>query len=262
MPKKIIILIAALTFFSGLNAAFLTVNNQPQSSGRGNMASSSEISRLSPFNPAGNLQFCANYNIPFGLNELARQNIDAALPLFERSLIISLENFGNPVYRENSIFAAYPLYKSNQISLVPALQYNYLSCVEKNYSTAGAGISALLIPVPQVEIISSISNAFSTSFNGETPEADYQLSCRYKTAENSSFYLGVEKDQNTPAVVKCGAEITLLEKISLEAGYNFEPALYTAGFSFLLGNWNFAYAFNYHDQLGFSQLAGLSFELK
>lgn len=262
MLRYFFILISLSALFCKLNGAFLTLFNQPQSAGLGNIASITEVSRLSPFNPAGTMRFNANYNIPFELNELARQNIDAALPIFERSLIISLENFGNSVYRENSIFAAYPLYQTNQISLVPSMQINYLSCSEKNYSAAGAGMAILLIPVPQMEIITSINNGLNISFNGETPEAAYNLSCRYKTAEYSSLFLGLEKDQNTPAVVKCGAEVTLLEKITLQAGYNFEPALYTTGFTLLLGNWNFAYAFTYHDQLGFSQLAGLSFELK
>lgn len=254
-----ITLILFFSFFNSLDAAFISFIDLPQSAGRGNIASTSEISRFAPFNKSNKLVINAAYSIPFGLKELTRQSISTSFPVFGNSLILSADNFGNEIYRENSFFAAYPVFSTEIVSFVPTVQINYLNTSEKSYTAVGGGLAFLFVPIQELEIISSATNALFTAFGGESAEANYQLSFRYKPDDDIAFFLGLEKDLKTSAVVKTGTEIRLLDKIHLQAGYNFEPALYTAGFDFLLSNWVFGYAFTYHDKLGFSQLAGLSY---
>lgn len=254
-----IVLILWCIVVNRIDAAFISFIETPQAAGRGNIASTSEVSRFSPFNAGNKIVINTVYSVPFGLAELTRQSINLSFPAFSNSLILAADNFGNEIYRENSFFAAYPVFDNDIVSFVPNVQINHLSTSEKSYTAAGAGLAFLFIPVSELEIISSATNALFTPFGKESAEANYQLSFKYKPDSDFAFFLGLEKDFKTPAVVKTGTEICLLDKIHLQAGYNFAPALYTSGFDFMLSRWIFGYAFTYHDKLGFSQLAGLSY---
>jgi len=203
-----------------------------------------------------------SYEMPFGLTELSRESVGVSFSAFDdKKFYLSVVNFGNKTYRENSFTFAYALLDDDSYQFTPSISWYLLQAGGVSYYSLALNIAAYYKVSNLIEIITAINNLYSLRLvEDEKLPMYYTFDLRFKLNNNFYLYSGIEKDIKYEAVVKAGLEYKPLSFLSLMGGYNFEPELYSGGFEIQFESFRFGYAFSYHTILDFTHATGVIYE--
>lgn len=260
MLKVILVLVI---FVSSLISSFEQYSIEACSSALGDVALFDLPTRYSPVLLGNKSVVRFGYALPFGIAEFSREYISYNFELLdEQKFYIFMDNFGNDIYRENSLTVAHPVIDEELFQITPSFTYYLLQSGEENYNSASLSLTTYFQLLERIEIVTDVNNLYSLELtDNEKIPVYYNLDIRYRADEKIYIYSGIEKDSKYGAIIKSGIEYRALEYLNLLGGYNFNPEKFSSGFEINFNSFRFCYSFSYHSVLDFSHFAGLSYEL-
>jgi len=254
------IFLAVLMIYLATYASFEAVVINPNSVRTGNISGFKKGDSTIPFMSYNSNTVSANYMIPFGLTELAMQEVLYFGKFRDYPYMISGVNFGNADYRENTFKFTAGVFSNKDMQIFPSVKFLNLKDELGNITSFGIDLSAKYSVYEKLTAVISVINIYAY----ETDEVDIPmtmcLNFEFRGMEYFNLYTGIEKDSRNESVFKTGLEYIPFTFFSISAGYNFDPELITTGFSLEYKGFNFNYGMSYHFDLDYSHSFGIVYE--
>ena len=220
-------------------------------------------------NPAGLSQIEAFgttlfYARPYGLKELAYGSLSAVVPTRGISLGMSIQSYGNSVYKENTFSSAVAHQLSRHLMIGATIRYAHLSI--RRYGSSGTvaldvGLLLHLNPNWKWGFSSRNLNRSKIGQEHEPLPQIFQTGFSVKIADLIRLNCDVYKDVRFPLELRCGAEARPIQNLLLRLGFGTEPSRLAAGMGLFFGKLRWDYAFYTHSDLGLSHQMSISFFL-
>ncbi len=201
---------------------------------------------------------------PFGLSELARSSVVAAMPTGWGTLGAAASRFGFALYNESVFSLSYGVNATDRLSFGVTVDYDLL--VIRNYGRGSTiGVDA--------GIIVGLGHNFSWGFSalnlnapaiGESNEKLPQVvmtGLRYRPFQAGAMEIDLQKDVRYSPELHIGAEYTILDVLSLRGGAASELSAYSAGVGIAIGPVQADYAVVSHLDLGLSHTFSVTIRL-
>jgi hypothetical protein len=257
MKRSILtILFAAISAFASFESVIINPN-------------AVRIGNISGFKPGDVLipdmnylasQISASYLMPFGLEDLAMQELSYSGRIGNVPYVIYASNFGNEDYRENTVGLSAGVYSVKDLLIYPALKLYNMKNELGNEVSAGIDMNAKYVLYEKLTAVMSVLNLYAYETDNVDIPMTICLNFEFRGVEYFNLYTGLEKDSRNKASFKTGLEYEPFEFFAVSAGYNFDPALITAGFSLKYKNFMFNYGMSYHFDLDYSHSLGIVYE--
>jgi long-subunit fatty acid transport protein len=167
----------------------------------------------------------------FLLKELSHINLGGVLPTSMGHFGISIEQFGLSKYSEQQIGLSYARKFSKKISI--GAQFDYLRLRIPDYGAAGFfnfEIGFLLKIFPQLDFGAHLYNPMPTKLTDiDTRTGSFAFGLAYRPSDKTTLMAEIEKDITYAPTIKAGIEYQPVKVLTLRAGYNTQPALFTFG---------------------------------
>jgi hypothetical protein len=214
-----------------------------------------------------NIEVGAYYENRFQVKELGLAAAVFILPVKKGTFALSYRQFGYTDYSENKAGLAYAMKIGERVSAGIQVNYQTLRLGDvygsKSLLTAELGLQAKL----SKELTMGVHLYNPLRVNITESPLEYvptilRVGLDYRFSDKLFVAAEVLKDIDHPIVFKTGAEYRLHEMFSLRAGLSTNPVLNTFGFGLYLKNFVFDIAAGYHQVLGITSQAGISFRFK
>jgi hypothetical protein len=212
------------------------------------------------------LTAAAAYSLYPSFTPFDRKAITVVTPLFNGGFGASIFHFGDELYNEQIISAGY----ANSLGLASlGAKVNYIQYQAENFGTRGVftvSLGGIAKITPRFFVGSFISNVNQPNIGGdgsvESIPTRMYLGLAWKPAEKTFLTTEVEKDLDAELLFKGGIEYKLHKKFTARTGFNINPNAAFIGSSFHARKLKFAYAAQYHMQLGLSHQVSLSIQAR
>lgn len=198
----------------------------------------------------------------FLLSELGSYSFGIALPTNSGTFGLSLNQFGFEGYNEQRVGLAYGRQLFDKLSI--GAQALLLHTQIPEYGSQAAvtfEIGALIDLLPQLKIgVHTYSPIRVSVVESEYLPSILKAGLQYRPSEQILLLAEVEKDIDYPARAKFGLEYQVAEPFRLRVGAATNPTTVSFGLGYqVLEQLRFDIASAYHEVLGFSPAAGLSY---
>jgi hypothetical protein len=212
-----------------------------------------------------NWSVLANAERRFGLAELSFYAFGAALPTRSGAFGVSFQQFGYRDFSQQKAGLAYARRLGE--NLFAGAQLDYFQTKISEYGSAGvvtfeAGIQGVISK--NVILGAHVFNPAAVSWAaGERLPVVFALGASWAANEKATLYFDAEKDLDFPLNLKGGFEYRPATPIYLRLGFNSDPVSLHAGAGWVLPNGlSVNIGSSYHQQLGYSPVAGVVFSPK
>lgn len=255
-------------FYYSVGQVFTDVGARSVALGKSNVASPSLESIFQ--NQAGIISIqdflvSVSYESRYAIKEYSIMAIGAVIPFTHGTFGISYMRFGRNLYRFNKTGIAYARSFGDRISA--ALQFDILSETYPENGepffiiTAEMGMIAKINPEVTVGAHLFNPGSFKNTWmigNYSTPMI-FRCGMDWRISNQLNWCVEFEKSNNKSALIKTGFEVVALRDFKLRAGVKGLDLQPSAGFGFVKESLTVDMAFSYHDNLGFSPNATLSY---
>ncbi len=222
------------------------------------------------YNPAGlaSLQSFETsvFVIPqqFGLSQLRTISLAAAVPTNLGTFALGVSQFGFELYRETQVSLG--IGETIDWGVSGGLTANLFHISLGDYgSTQSATVDIGLLAhfQEQVTLGFSYKNLLGATVGSQKDRLPqvFSFGTSYTPVNNFLLTLELEKDIRYPAIIKAGAEQTILDLLSIRAGVSNNPDKFSGGMAVRYSQFEFAYAGYSHPQLGWTHQLELTFQL-
>ncbi|MGE5316112.1 MAG: hypothetical protein ACM3Q4_15570 [Acidobacteriota bacterium] len=261
-----------LAFFSAADCAWASFERlaQPASlAGRalaGCAGTDADCVQKNPASPAGitsvHLSLFHSPS-PFGLPELSRIGMSAAMPFHFGTLQCTATRFGSSLYREHALMLTYAVKLDEAFAAGISYSYNALS-IERYGSAHASGIDLGIqaSPVTGLTLGASVLNVNHPAIgsnNDELPRI-VMLGMSYAFGTQARFALDIVKDVRYPESVHAGVEASPVSFLLLRTGASTGPARLYGGLGIRLSAFEIQYAVVTHQELGLTHTFGISID--
>lgn len=261
MKRGYILILSIFLFGSVLFASFENISISPITIASGNI-SGFQIGDTSIPYLSSKISFVSlNYLYPFGLSEISREDVSIQAKVFGTNSLFRFINFGNSIYRENTLQYSAQVFKLNDFSIIPGASFFNFHTENENIFSFGIDITAFYKILDNLEGLCSIKNFYSYENDKIDIPLEMYLNIHYLPTNILDIYLGIEKDDRYKANVKTGISYKPIGAVSLMMGYNFEPKNLNTGFTIKYRKYKFSYAISYHFDLEYSHAIGIIYEI-
>lgn len=205
------------------------------------------------------------YENKYLLKELGYKAGVLVYPAKAGTLALSFNHFGYSAYSESKIGLAFARRFGKYIAFGLQLDYNMARLAEsygnRNFLTFEAGMLANI--TPQLAIGVHIYNPISaklSEYNDERAPVIFRIGAAYEISGKFLLTAETEKNIETDASVKAGVEYKLISQLHLRAGISTNPASNSFGVGIFTGHFTIDVSTSYHQVLGFSPQASLSYK--
>ncbi len=219
------------------------------------------------YNPAG-LAWVSSFRgaaffspAQFGMNELRKVSVGAAMPFAFCTAGIVIEHFGYNLYNETNAALAFGAKVNEWVSLGATTHLHRLA-IERYGSSSqfildAGGIAAVTEDIRAGWCWTNITQA-SIGIQPEQLPQIFSMGVCYEITGNSRLTAELEKDIRFPIIKKFGYEQQLLDMLSLQLGISDNPDKFSCGFGIRANGFEFSYAGCSHPQLGWTHQVELS----
>ncbi|NJN28462.1 MAG: hypothetical protein HC819_22065 [Cyclobacteriaceae bacterium] len=205
---------------------------------------------------------CFGYDRYFAIEGFDRVAAAAIQPFQFGTLGASVYRFGDELYNESIISAAY----GNKIGFVSlGLRVNYLQIRVEEFGTSGAlffdfgGIVSLIPKLSFGAYISNISmSGLSDESSTEIPVI-MKIGFSYRPVKSLKLNIDLNKDMEYTPNIKAGLEYSIQDKFFVRTGLNTDPFVGFFGAGVWLNRFRIDYAVGANAYLGSSHQATVSF---
>ena len=260
-------------FIIALAPSFAGGENRPVGSRSASMSNSSVcLSDLwSAFNNQAGLAHITQaqagfyYENRYLLKELGYKAAAFACPFEAGALGLSFTHFGFSAYNESKIGLAYAKKMGKYLSLGVQLDYCMIHLDENygNHSFVTFEAGALSNISPKLTLGVHIYNPVHAKISGNTDErapAIFRMGAAYSVTKKFMITAETEKNIDHKAVLRSGFEYQLTPVVNLRAGIATNPATVSFGVGVCTGNLVMDFSASYHQVLGFSPQASLTYK--
>jgi hypothetical protein len=205
------------------------------------------------------------YENRYLLKELGYQAGAIAYPLKSGTLGLSFNHFGYSAYNESKIGLAFAKTFGKYLAFGLQLDYEMTRLAEsygsRNFVTFEAGMLANI--TPQLVLGAHIYNPFSAKlaeYNDERAPVIFRLGAAYTLSDRFTLVAETEKNIYTDASVNAGIEFKANNQIFLRGGISTGQTAFSFGAGFLFGNLMLDISSSYHNILGYSPQASVSYK--
>ncbi|GAB3339705.1 hypothetical protein GCM10027429_26450 [Marivirga atlantica] len=205
--------------------------------------------------------FQNKYNLE-GFNSMAAI---IASPIPSGSLAIGVNRFGDGLYNEHRVSAAY----GSQIGIIQiGGRASYLQYFVQGFGTATTYSLDFGVIASLTKTLTIGANAYniSQSVISEQDEEEVptllMLGIQYKPVEYFFINTEIEKNLNMPAFVKLGLEYTITERFFLRTGIQSDTFESFYGFGMKFFGFRCDYALSLHQELGISNAISLQYKIQ
>lgn len=259
--------------FITLSPSFAGGGNRPAGSRSASMSNSSVcLSDLwSAFNNQAGLaqitqaQAGIYYENRYLLKELGYKAAAFACPFEAGTLGLSYTHFGFSAYNESKIGLASAKRIGKYLSMGVQIDYCMIHLDEnyENHSFFTFEVGVLSNISPKLSLGAHVYNPLNVKISkksGECAPAIFRMGASYMVTNKFMITAETEKDINHKAVLKSGFEYQLTPVVNLRAGIASNPASISFGVGIYKGNLVMDFSTSYHQILGFSPQASLSYK--
>lgn len=204
------------------------------------------------------------YENRFLLKELGYKAAAVAYPLKSGTIGLSFNHFGYSAYNESKIGLAFAKAFGKYLSFGLQLDYNMARLAESygssNFVTFEAGMLANITPklVLGAHIYNPI-NAQLAEYNDERAPVIFRVGAAYTLSDKFTLVAETEKNIYTDASLKAGIEFKANKQIYLRGGISTGQTAFSFGAGFLFGKFMLDISSSYHNILGYSPQASISY---
>lgn len=207
-----------------------------------------------------------NYSQLFNLKELRYSNGLVGIPFKSLGLGVSIEDFGNTLYRETKIsIGAAKLFYNNVLAVGLAVQVYHVSIERYGGSNSfGLNLGMRYRLLDGLQVAGTIENFNRPKLNGlgEQIPQRIQIGFEYQPLEQLAAHLKVQKDSWFSSEVLLGIEYRMLSNLQLCSGYSTLASIPSFGVMLDVANIEVSYALQYHFDLGPTHFVGIAFNPK
>ncbi|MCJ7813147.1 hypothetical protein MUP95_07520 [bacterium] len=222
------------------------------------------------FNPAGlsqsnktSLSFFSSRL--YGLKELTVEALSSIFPTRYGRLGLTIQTFGNALYRENTFAFGWGYPFSNTIHLGILIRTVQLQ-IEKYGSEIALAIGGGCLLQFTDQLIWGISamniNQARIGKQKDPIPRITRLGISYRATKNTLLSLEVDKDSRVPLEMKGGLEICPVPELSLRCGFGRDPSYVSAGIGVLWNIFSCDYGLSIHPILGITHHGSLTISSK
>lgn len=201
----------------------------------------------------------------FLLNETSTKGLAVAVPTTNSGVFgASMNYFGYSLYNEKKFGLAYAKAFGKNISA--GIQLDYLNSeFAENYGsksifTVELGFQANLSDKIRVGFhVYNPQKAKLADYNDEHTPAIMKIGAGYLFSDKVTWTLEAEKDLDASGTIKSGIEYRIADPLYLRCGINSNPVKSAFGIGILLGDFQLDLAADYHQVLGFTPQASLTY---
>lgn len=205
------------------------------------------------------------YESRFLMREFAFSGLAAAMPLGNGAVGLSYTGFGFSVYQENKVGLAYAQKLAKTFSASVQLNYHNTRINTDGYgsrSNVTAELGVRMDVSKKVVIAAHLYNplrAKMNDFNNERLPTVLRLGGAYRISDDLLLAIETEKDIEQEPLFRGGIEYRPADILFLRVGASNQPGLLAFGFGFAFDAWRFDIATSYHNLLGYSPQASLTY---
>lgn len=208
------------------------------------------------------------YESKFQIDELSLVSGSLVLPIPSGNFGFSFFQFGKGNFKENKFGLAFAKQLTNNFSA--GIQIDYLSQVfpensrAKGFVTFEGGIiyAASEALILGAHVFNPLLGGIETLNGKHKVPAIYRLGGQYYFDKMVLAVFEVEKDTESPLLLKAGIEFQPVEKLALRFGVSGKPFRTTTGLGYTFGKITTDIGFSYHGNLGITPSVSLQFALK
>lgn len=210
--------------------------------------------------PAGGI----SYESRFQLQEMSYKSVAFAYPLKSGTIALSSSQYGFKLWSESKVGLAYARRFGRYFSGGIQLDYFYLN-KEDPYGNKS-------ILTFEIGILSKISNKITVGFQLSNPLnssiSDYsderlpaclRLGASYTISESFTLMAETEKQIHNDPSFKCGVEYTINKFVCFRTGVNTSLSSFSFGTGIRYAHFQFDLSSSYHQVLGFSPQASVTY---
>lgn len=210
-------------------------------------------------------QFSFSYANPFGIKELNHGTFSAIIPVYRGRLGFAAKTFGNKLYNENEYFVSYA--QSLQGKFFYGASVRFLRLEISKYGQDSAigldlGFSTIINPMIKWGFFATNVNRANIGAHRESLPQIYITGFNIKPVDNLFLNVDIYKDTQFPTEIRFGMEYDIFSRLALRSGFITEISSFTAGMGLRFSHFDIDYAFQSHNDLGFTHQFSLTFSLK
>lgn len=201
---------------------------------------------------------------PFGLKQLSSGFLAYHEPTSFGSLGLGLMTYGFELYRENKLTLTY----SNSLDkkYFIGTNVNLHSLTIKNYGSDfiySLDLGALIYFTDDLRWGVFVKNLNRATWQNDSEPIPvvFKSGFSYDLIRSFSLNVNIEKELLFDPNINFGLNYDLLDFISIRTGFSTFPSRFSAGVGFYYKNFQFDYAMNHHQVLGFTHQFGLLISL-
>jgi len=205
------------------------------------------------------------YENRYMLKELGYKAGVFALPTKAGNLGLSFNHFGYSAYNESKIGLAFAKGFGKHIAFGVQLDYNMARLAEsygnRNFLTFEAGMLATI--TPKLSVGAHVYNPISaklSEFNDERAPVIFRLGAAYQITDKFLVTAESEKNMDAGTDVRAGLEYRIIPQLYLRGGISTNPVANSFGAGIFIGHFILDVSASYHQVLGFSPQASLSYK--
>jgi len=201
----------------------------------------------------------------FNLSDLSSFVAGLAIPTRSGTFGLGVHYFGFSAFNEQKIGLAYARKLLKTFSI--GVQFDYLNTKIAEYGNKGVftfELGLLMRISKNIRLATHLFNPARTKLNeGENLPTVFSFGGAYRPSEKVVLVVELEKEISFSARVKAGIEYQVQERVYLRTGISTEPTQASFGLGFKIKDGlKIDVASSYHQVLGYSPSAGLSFQFK
>ncbi|MGD1845311.1 MAG: hypothetical protein ACFB10_07955 [Salibacteraceae bacterium] len=206
------------------------------------------------------------YENRFLVRELGLRGALVAVPVGAGVFGLEVQNFGYSLYRESKYGLSYARKLSPKVAIGVQLNYQRTRIAE-NYGSNGILTGEVGVRVKVTPEWTMGAHVFNPSrsrfadFDNERVPTILRIGTDYRFSEKVMLAIETEKDLDQKPVVKVGAEYQILEVMFIRAGIGSNPYRNSFGFGFKFNEVTIDLSAAYHEVLGYSPQASLSYRI-
>jgi hypothetical protein len=205
-----------------------------------------------------------NYENRFQINQIGVSSGAFAAPALTGTVGVDIAHTGIESYGETRIGAGYGKQLAKKLSLGVHFNYHLLSFgsgYPDLYAFTGE-IGLIAEPLTNIFIGAHIFNPTLSKLNSRNEISVpliFTIGAGYKT-ERLFLVSEFEKEQTGEFIPRIGGEYTMFKNMCLRTGVSFNPVEMCFGVGWTIGNLQLDVAFSWHEALGYSPQAALSYK--
>jgi hypothetical protein len=268
--KTLIPLLILLFLFHETNSQSISISSGARAMGMAN-ASSCLADEWSLFNNVGGLATVDQPAAVFtyqsfpDFQDFDRMTAIISIPFAVGTSSLGVYRFGSDLYNEHIISAGY----ANRFGIASlGVKVNYIQYRAEGFGKADAftisfgGIAQLTDVLSVGAHINNINQPVISKDTRERVPTYLTLGLGFKISEKVLVISEVEKDLDHDPVLRSGLEYRIHKKFVARMGINLNPGGIFGGFGFVYKKFLLDYALQYHEAIGLSHQASVTWKLK